>query len=378
MTRFDAPWLTSAASLAVVSMLEEAGHEAWFVGGCVRNALMGEPVTDLDISTDARPETVIELADAAGLKAVLTGLDHGTITILSEGQPFEITTFRRDVETDGRRAVVAFSDTLEEDAQRRDFTVNALYADRRGALRDPVGGLADLALRRFRFIGDAEDRIREDYLRILRFFRFFAWYGRELDADGLAACSSLSEGLNALSSERVTSEMLKLLSARDPSRAVATMEQAGVLHRVAPGGSSTVLAPFIHLDPSEKIDPIARLAAMGGSAAGFRLSRSQTRAFEAYKFGLENTWSAGRLGYQMGEDQALRVLALRAAALDQPLDPVNVKAVRIGAEAVFPVKAADLPGGLTGPEIGEALKRLEDRWIENDFEPNKAELLSHL
>ncbi|MEM6728988.1 MAG: CCA tRNA nucleotidyltransferase, partial [Pseudomonadota bacterium] len=162
MTRVSGAWLEGEAAQLVCKLLEEAGHQAWFVGGCVRNALMGAPVSDLDISTDARPEAVMALADAAGLRAIPTGIDHGTVTVIVAGIPFEITTFRRDVETDGRRAVVAFADRMEDDAQRRDFTVNALYADRSGEVRDPVGGLPDLAERRFRFIGDAEARIRED------------------------------------------------------------------------------------------------------------------------------------------------------------------------------------------------------------------------
>ncbi|MEM1373496.1 MAG: CCA tRNA nucleotidyltransferase [Pseudomonadota bacterium] len=378
MANLEAPWLTSAGSLAVFAMLEGAGHQAWFVGGCVRNALMEEPVSDLDIATDALPEDVMKLAEGAGLKAVPTGIAHGTVTVVSAAQTFEITTFRRDVETDGRRAVVAFSEQMEDDARRRDFTVNALYAGKSGEVRDPVGGLADLEDRRFRFIGDPHHRICEDYLRILRFFRFFAWYGRDLDADGLAACSSLSEGVLSLSAERVTSEMLKLLAARDPARAVAAMEHAGILQRVLPGGSSRFLAPFLHLDPVAEIDPIARLAAIGGDVSGLRLSRADAKALDAYRHGLENTWSAGRLGYALGEDQALRVLALRAALFEHPLDPAHLEAARKGAASVLPVRAADLPDTLVGPEIGNALKILEDRWIDSDFGPSKAELLASL
>ena len=359
-------------------MLTDAGFEAWFVGGCVRNALLGEPVSDLDISTSARPEQVMELAESAGLKAVPTGIEHGTITVISDGQPFEVTTFRRDVETDGRRAVVAFADTLEEDAQRRDFTMNALYADATGAVTDPVGGLPDLEARHFRFIGDAEARIREDYLRILRFFRFFAWYGTELDAEGLSACAALADGIETLSSERVTSEMMKLLSAPDPLRAVGAMEQTGVLTRALPGATGRMLGPFMLLDFSETDDPIARLGALGGDAETLRLSKAEARALETYRTACDAPMSAAEFGYRLGHETGLKALALSAATLERPLTPEEVEAVATGADAVFPIKAADLPSALQGAEIGAALKRLEAAWIAEGFAPTKAELLAKL
>ncbi|CAN0587043.1 unnamed protein product, partial [Ectocarpus sp. 12 AP-2014] len=192
-----------------------------------------------------------ELARVAGLKPVPTGIDHGTVTVVADHDPFEITTFRRDVETDGRRAVVAFADTLDEDAKRRDFTMNALYARIDGTVIDPLGGLPDLRARRVRFIGDATDRIREDYLRSLRFFRFHAWYGNPdngMDSDALAAIASHLDGLESLSRERVGAEMVKLLAARDPAPAVAAMRATGVLGRLLPGADDRALAPLIHLE----------------------------------------------------------------------------------------------------------------------------------
>jgi len=177
MTRIDEAWLTEPATQQVCRALTEGGAQALFVGGCVRNALLGAPVSDIDITTDAHPERVMALAAAAGIKAVPTGIAHGTVTLVANSIPHEVTTFRRDVETDGRRAVVAFSDSIHEDAARRDFTMNALYARPDGTVLDPLDGLPDLQARRVRFIGDATDRIREDYLRSLRYFRFHAWYG---------------------------------------------------------------------------------------------------------------------------------------------------------------------------------------------------------
>nr|MDA3889890.1 CCA tRNA nucleotidyltransferase [Allgaiera sp.] len=211
-------WLTRPETRAVCAALTGAGHRALFVGGCVRNALLGVAVADIDIATDAAPETVTILAENAGLKAVPTGIDHGTITVVSGGIAHEVTTFRRDVETFGRHATVAFTADPAEDAARRDFTMNALYATPEGEVLDPLGGLPDLQARRLRFVGDPASRIREDYLRILRFFRFHAWYGDQqegLDPEGIAACAENLDGLAGLSRERIGTEMRKLLSAPD-------------------------------------------------------------------------------------------------------------------------------------------------------------------
>ena len=204
--RVTGDWLTSADTQAVLGMLTEAGHQAYAVGGCTRNALLGVPVADVDIATSATPEEVVQLAGAAGLKPIPTGLEHGTITVVSNGEPHEVTTFRNDVDTDGRRATVAFSDNISDDAVRRDFTVNALYVEADGTLHDPLGGLPDIKARRFRFIEAAAQRIEEDYLRILRFFRFTAWYGDPsagLDVEGLAACATHVDGISKLSKERL-------------------------------------------------------------------------------------------------------------------------------------------------------------------------------
>ena len=208
VTRIAAEWL--GAARPVTAALEAAGHQALFVGGCVRNALIGRAVADIDLATDARPAAVIALAEAAGLRAVPTGIEHGTVTVLAGGRPFEVTTFRRDVETFGRRAVVAFTGEIAEDAARRDFTMNALYARADGEVIDPLGGLADLRAGRVRFVGDPGQRIAEDYLRILRFFRIHAWYGDPaggMDPDGLAACAEAQDGLALISRERVGAEI---------------------------------------------------------------------------------------------------------------------------------------------------------------------------
>lgn len=227
-----APFLADAGLKRVLDAIEGGGDAARVVGGAVRNSLMGVAVTDLDIATTARPEAVSERARAAGLKVVPTGIDHGTVTVVVEGRPFEVTTLRADVETDGRRAVVAFTDDWEEDARRRDFTMNAIYVDRHGHLYDPVAGVGDARARRVRFIGEPEARIREDYLRILRFYRFHAQYGHgPLDAAGAAAAQRLAAGMAQLSRERVGAELGKILLAPGRRAAVAAMAAAGVLEQ---------------------------------------------------------------------------------------------------------------------------------------------------
>ena len=235
MTRLTANWLRASHLKAVIRALKggsdaDRDDEAYFVGGCVRNTLLGQPVADIDITTPIEPQEVARRLEAAGLKAVPTGIEHGTVTAVSGGQGFEITTFRADVATDGRRATVRFSTDIAEDAARRDFTMNAIYAKPDGEIVDPLGGLPDLMARRVRFIREARDRIREDYLRILRFFRFTAWYGGDgIEPEGLAACAELADGIEGLARERVGAEMKKLLAAPNPAPAVAAMAASGVL-----------------------------------------------------------------------------------------------------------------------------------------------------
>jgi poly(A) polymerase len=246
--RLTAHWLDKPAVIAVLDALEGGGARAWFVGGCVRDGLLGLEAGDIDIATDAPPDRVTRLVEDAGLRAVPTGADHGTVTVVADHFPVEVTTLRRDVATDGRRATVAFTDRIEEDAERRDFTVNALYATRRGEVLDPVEqGLDDLRARRIRFIGYPHDRIREDYLRILRFFRFHAWYadpGQGMDADGLAASAELAEGIDRLAKERIGMEMRKLLPR--PIRPLPSRRwRAGILMRVLPGADDRLLPVLV-------------------------------------------------------------------------------------------------------------------------------------
>ncbi|SIS51912.1 poly(A) polymerase [Roseivivax lentus] len=382
MTRVSGAWLRDPAAQAVFDALERGGFHAYAVGGCVRNAFFGAPVSDLDIATDATPDETTAAVTAAGLRAVPTGADHGTITVVSEGQGFEVTTFRADLETDGRRAVVRFSTDMTEDAERRDFTMNALYADRHGTVIDPLGGLADLEARRVRFVGDAGARIREDYLRTLRFFRFSAWYGdpaQGFDPDALDAIARNLEGLEGLSRERVGAELLKLLGAPDPAPAMSAMQATGALGPLLPGSDPRALAPLVHLEGERAVspEPLRRLAALGDiDGKGLRLSKAQSRRLEMLRGGVASADDPAVLGYRHGAEAARDILLLRAALLEQPLAPAAFDAATDGAARTFPLTAKDLMPALSGPALGRALDSLEADWIASGFALNRADLLA--
>lgn len=376
-----AGWIARPQTQAVMAMLTGGGYQALFVGGCVRNALLGAPVDDIDIATDARPGRVMALAAAAGLRAVPTGIAHGTVTVVADGLPHEVTTFRRDIDTDGRHAVVQFADTPDEDARRRDFTMNALYARADGTLVDPLGGMADVQARRVRFIGDPCARITEDYLRILRYFRFHAWYGDAgagMDADALAAIADTLDGLAQLSRERLGHELRKLLAAPDPAPALATMRSLGVLGAILPGASDRALGPVVDLAAQAGLgpDPLLRLAAMGDAdlAAALRLARADLRRIALLRDAALGPMPPHEIGYRL-RAEATPALVLRAALLEQPLVQADLADAALGQAAQFPVTAADLMPGLSGPALGARLAQLEQRWIAGRFTPRRGDLL---
>jgi poly(A) polymerase len=377
-------WLDAAATRRVMAALEAAGGPdcARFVGGCVRNALVGQPVDDVDIATTLTPEQTDQAIRAAGLKAVPTGLAHGTVTAIADHRPFEITTLRRDVSTDGRNATVAFTDDWAEDAARRDFRLNALYADAEGRVLDPTGeGVADALSGRIVFVGDPGARIREDYLRILRFFRFFAWYGRgEPDAAGLAACTTLASGMTRLSAERVSKELMKLLAAPDPGPAVAAMDAAGVLERILPEGERT---PAFDAMVRLSDDPVLRLMvltpadAAAAVAASRRLrlpNRIRDRLTAAAGVEVDPSMTAAQVRaavYRHGAQAVVNALLRRSA--ERPDEAPTLDRLRDIAEAWapprLPVGGRDLArlGVPPGPETGRLLKAFEDGWIADDF-----------
>ena len=382
MRQINAAWLRSKAAQTVITMLTGSGHQAYFVGGCVRNELLNTPVVDVDIATDAVPDRVEELAELSGLKSIPTGKEHGTITVVSHGKAYEITTFRRDATTDGRRAVVAFSSLIIEDASRRDFTMNALYAGADGKVSDPLEGLPDLTAGRVRFIGDAGQRIKEDYLRILRFFRFYALYGAEeigIDADGLAACALHADGLENLAKERIGAEMIKLLDAPNPAPACASMERVGILARILPGAASAGLAVLVHVEMQAGLSPdwLRRLAILGGEdvARSLRLSRAHADRLDILTKNFAGSVHLPELAYRQGADAATSVAVLRAATFGSELAVDLADKINAAANSVFPVNAADLMPKLQGPQLGARLKQIEADWIASGFTATKSDLL---
>jgi len=375
-------WLTKSATQTVFSMLNGGGFQAFAVGGCVRNTLLGWPVDDVDFATNAHPNVVMALAEQHHLRAIPTGIEHGTITVVVDGEAFEITTFRKDVETDGRRAVVRFADSIATDAHRRDFTVNAIYCDWQGEISDPVNGTADIKSRTIRFIDDAGTRIREDYLRILRYFRFQAWFGdpaHGFDIDILASIADEIDGLDILSAERVTGEVRKLLTAADPAPSVAVMEKCGVLARIIPGASAMSLAAVVHFEEITGVQPrwIRRLAAMNAhdNHSNLRLSRAERRYLRRLCATLSTTQSPDELSYRYGVDAAFDAIVLRSGMLMTPLPARLNERIEFAAKQVFPLRGGDITTGQTGPALGARLAELESRWIASDFNLSKRDLL---
>ncbi len=390
--RLDVDWLRTGELARILALLDSGGEEARVVGGAVRNALLHEPLGDIDIATTARPEEVVRRVEAAGCKAVPTGIEHGTITVVADGQPFEVTTLREDVETDGRRAKVVFGRDWRRDAERRDFTMNALFLARDGTVHDHVGGLADIADRRVRFIGDAATRIAEDYLRILRFFRFHAAYGHGglPDAAGLHACIVARAGLDTLSRERVRMEMLKLMLARHAVPALAVMAETGLIEMVLGGVPLLAsLSNMIKLEASLSLppDPVRRLAALGvrvtedAERLRERLRLANAESERLVSMG-EAWWrivaglseqAARVLLYRLGPDSYLdRVLLAWSRAPQGVADPQwRVLATLPSHWSVpqFPLKADDFMarGVEKGPRLGAALRAAEEAWIEAGF-----------
>jgi poly(A) polymerase len=391
MTRLSPqPFMTKPETVKLMTVLGEAR----FVGGVVRNALLGKPVSDIDVATPHPPEKVRELLQAAGLKAVPTGIEHGTITAVVHGMPFEVTTLRRDVETDGRRAVVAFTTDWAEDAQRRDFTMNALYADLDGEVYDSVGGVADLEAGRVRFVGDPAARIREDFLRILRLFRFHAWYGQgPLDADALIAVEQEKSGIAKLSGERIAKEMLKLLEAANPVAVLVAMGETGVLAEVLPGAPDIMrLKRFAAADVSAALPPdgILRLAALlphdkavaQSVAKRWKLSNAQAdRLLDLADAGETvtpylSTRDVAKLLYRLGPERFRD--RVRLAWAEAPQAFVQWRTFLASANEwqrpIFPLSGDDVMalGIPKGPAVGQVLAEVESWWIENGFTADSA------
>ena len=394
----DAAWLDAAPLARALALLDGGGEEARVVGGAARNALMGLPQSDVDIATTAVPEEVMRRAAAAAVKAVPTGIEHGTVTLVLDGRPFEVTTLRRDLETFGRKARVAFGRDWKADAERRDFTINALSISRDGVVHDYVGGLADLEARRVRFIGDPARRIAEDYLRILRFFRFQAAYaGGAPDRAGLEACIAARNGLRMLSRERVRAELMKLLAGPFAVPTLAVMTDAGFSDMLL--GGVALLASCANMIKLEEAigappDPLRRLGALGVRIAEdadrlWQRLRLFNAEHERLRVMAQGWW---RLGPALGEAGA-RALLYRLGPLHY-LDRVLLAWTRAPQGAAdpawrdlatlpsrwtapqFPLRAADFAarGIARGPPLGEALRAAEEAWIAAGFPQAEAAL----
>jgi len=393
----DAAWLEHGPLTQLLAVLDRDGEEARAIGGAVRDALLGKEPAEIDVATTAQPPEVIRRVETAGFKAVPTGIDHGTVTIVIDGRAFEVTTLREDVETFGRKATVRFGRDWKIDAERRDFTINALSVSADGTVHDYVGGLADLAARRVRFIGDPATRIAEDYLRILRFFRFHAAYGDGLpDPDGLHAAIVARDGLEQLSRERVRTELMKLLPASHAVRTLAVMAEAGILGSVL--GGVPLLASVSNLAKLETAlglapDPVRRLGALGVQVIEdaerlwlrLRLSNAEHERLAAMG---EEWWQvtpamdkAGRvLLYRLGPEHFIDRVLLAwarsdAGTADAAWHDLATLPQRWTAP-VFPLKAADFikRGVAKGPQLGAALRAAEAAWIAADFPSDAAAL----
>ena len=393
-----AQWLAWPGAAKVFTVLGAQGFAIRAVGGAVRDTLLSRPVHEVDFATTAPPETVMELARDAGLKVIPTGLDHGTVTLIAGGRSFEVTTLRKDVESCGRRARVAFTDDWLADASRRDFTINALYTDADGTLQDPLGVIGDIEARHIRFIGDPRARIREDYLRILRFFRFHAELGEdEYDASALHACVEQRGGLDSLSAERVHCELMRLLSATNAARALRKMFEYGLLVQllagvVFPGRLENLIA--IEAQLGRAPDAVLRLAALAvtGAEDVERLARRlrlpnagkkrlvQASAYHGIGANMDDASLRARL-YTMGRpgcrDTALMAWAASRDAAENSDWHDLMTRIRDMPVPEFPLQGADIVamGVPRGPAVGRILGEIVSRWKTGDFAATRAELL---
>ena len=389
--------MAAPATRRVVAALTAGGADARFVGGCVRDAVVGRAVKDVDIATHAAPDEVMRMLKAAGLKAIPTGIEHGTITAVVDHGHYEITTLRRDVETDGRRAKVEFTDDWKADAARRDFTMNAMFCAPDGTLYDPFGGMADLACGRVRFVGNARKRITEDVLRLLRFFRFQAHYGRGMpDPEALDACKAMADRLPTLSGERVRAELLRLLEAPDPATVWRLMQALEVTPHLLPVPADperlhrlTDIQAAFAIPPAD--DPLLRLASLlvtdkaGALAVAERIRLSNAerdRLVTLVAPPIPVTVNDGhrhriKALYTLGPDAYLDLVMLAGARGDAPIDPeVFMPALEAASEwqgTAFPLKGRDLIelGMPPGPRLGDLLDEVEAWWVESECRPDK-------
>ena len=379
----ETKWLRNPSAQKLSKLYKNFGYQVLFVGGCVRNTILKMPVTDIDLATDAQPEEIIKIAKENNIRFVPTGLAHGTITLMIDNKNYQITTFRTDFDHDGRYAKVEFTESLLLDASRRDLTINALYCNHVGEVIDPLNGLDDIKKQKIKFIGNPNERIKEDNLRILRFFRFQAIYGNknlEIDSIALEACHNHKSKLAALSKERITSELRKILSAPNPLEVIIKMNETGVLNELFQNVSIDSLEAYLKTEEKFKINInwLGRLLSLQVTQEeeSLKLTRCEFKFLKQTKSAIENQIHVLEFSYYNGVENGKIYSILQNFRHNIILSKNLLNQINSLATKKFPITAKDLMPEISGKKLGEALRSLEDRWIKSNFTLSKKELLA--
>lgn len=379
----ETKWLRNPSAQKLSKLYKSFGYQVLFVGGCVRNTILKMPVTDIDLATDAQPEEIIKIAKENNIRFVPTGLAHGTITLIIDNKNYQITTFRTDFDHDGRYAKVEFTESLLLDASRRDLTINALYCNHVGEVIDQLNGLDDIKKQKIKFIGNPNERIKEDNLRILRFFRFQAIYGNknlEIDSIALEACHNHKSKLAALSKERITSELRKILSAPNPLEVIIKMNETGVLNELFQNVSIDSLEAYLKTEEKFKINInwLGRLLSLQVTQEeeSLKLTRCEFKFLKQTKSAIENQIHVLEFSYYNGVENGKIYSILQNFRHNIILSKNLLNQINSLATKKFPITAKDLMPEIRGKKLGEALRSLEDRWIKSNFTLSKKDLLA--
>ena len=379
----ETKWLRNPSAQKLSKLYKNFGYQVLFVGACVRNTILKMPVTDIDLATDAQPEEIIKIAKENNIRFVPTGLAYGTITLIIDNKNYQITTFRTDFDHDGRYAKVEFTESLLLDASRRDLTINALYCNHVGEVIDPLNGLDDIKKQKIKFIGNPNERIKEDNLRILRFFRFQAIYGNknlEIDSIALEACHNHKSKLAALSKERITSELRKILSAPNPLEVIIKMNETGVLNELFQKVSIDSLEAYLKTEEKFKINInwLGRLLSLQVTQEeeSLKLTRCEFKFLKQTKSAIENQIHVLEFSYYNGVENGKIYSILQNFRHNIILSKNLLNQINSLATKKFPITAKDLMPEIRGKKLGEALRSLEDRWIKSNFTLSKKDLLA--
>ena len=383
--QINSEWIKNKVTQNILKIFEGADHNAYLVGGCIRNSILNIPVTDIDISTDATPQQTVDLFNRENFKVAPTGFSHGTVTVISEGIPYQITTMRSDQNTDGRHADVVFSDDIKKDAERRDFTINALYADSTGKIINPIGGLEDFNPLAIKFIGDPNNRIQEDYLRILRFFRFHAQFSElvtQFDKVALDAIKKNQDGLKKLSKERIWSELKKILSTSNPARSLYKMSQLGILEIILENKNVHNIKRFNLIEKKMGLEPepIRRLVAITENTEDtfLNLSRKEAKKFSLLKGLLKKKHDPAELVYQFNREIAQSVLAIYTFYKGEKLKLSDIKKIEKACLFPCPITGAQISKYMDGATVGIKIKEAQRVWINSNFKSDEAKILSDI